>query len=89
MIKIPVRVNGGTDVIKEYRFGDPRSETAPAYRIVEKMIAGLPLISYAHEEGKRVDLVSPLPFFRSPEINTIPGGSYAIADLRDPQLIRN
>ena len=42
----------GKIVTREYRFGDPRIETAPVYHMSSKLVEGRPLISYSDEAGR-------------------------------------
>ena len=72
----------GKNVQREYRFGDPRSESAPAYQISKKIAEGNDLITVRDENGRRESLPSPIPFVRSGEMNVLHGGSYTLADLR-------
>ena len=60
--KDPCACKWGDGHNKRIQVWGPKKRNCTAYRIVEKMIAGLSLISYANEEGKRVDLVSPFLF---------------------------
>lgn len=65
-----------------YEFGDPRSDTSPAYHISGKLIAEQPLITYTDEKGKRLGLISPIKFEQTRAMHTEHGGNYTIVDLR-------
>ena len=69
----------GKMIEREYRFGDPRNESMPAYQISKKIAEGKSLITLLDQNGGAESMASSVKFSRSREMNTVHGGIYTIS----------